>query len=302
MGTSRVKVLSIVVLFAISIFTAYLGLSYGGLQDGSEPNLTESTGDTIENNNDTEPEPYWTPENESRFSEAIKNRSEGQDISEWWPEDIDPPKVTDEQESNITRGLSNSTVSPWGPGVEAEKVINVVGEGDREDPHQGELERGTYGFFARHEGDGEFKIEILNDNGGVVRTPVETTGKWNSRKVFHLDSGAYSVRVRADGLWSWTLSKLKINNSVGGVRRISRSGKQSGVFGPFQVSETSTVKFILNTSDNAEVYLLRRNFRRPVTLINTSGPSEVNTMYSETIPHYIVVDTKSDDWRLSLRD
>lgn len=300
MDLRKSHILGILLLLALAASVLYVGTSYDTPERAS--NIGENSKETerpTEGNGNSEPEPYWQPENESSFSEAIENREEGEDISEWWPEDVEPPKITDEHVANTTR-LRNRTVGAWGPNVTAHPIGIINREGDWEARRYTEVERGTYGFFASHKGNGEFTVRILDEEGEVARTVVNTSGDWQGRKVFHLDAGSYSMRIDAEGGWVWSMSKLEINGSVQEMTRINRFGSYSEVFGPFTTGRPSEIRLSLNSNDTAEVYLVRQNFAEPVRLIETSENSSV--VYSEPIPHYIVVETNSDGWRLSIND
>ena len=112
------------------------------------------------------------------------------------------------------------------------------------------LDKGIAAFDIRHDGTGEFTVEILNPSGRPERRLVNTSGRYtgvvgigvNEASVSGLPPGAHSLSVAASGAWQIEISQPEWRS--GDSAPISLRGLGDDVEGPIEL-QAGIVDFTL---------------------------------------------------------
>ena len=87
------------------------------------------------------------------------------------------------------------------------------------------LDTGLYRFQMKHDGKSNFAVILLDSEGDTVELLVNTIGKFDGSKAVGIKrKGTYLLDISADGRWSVSTAKPKLNPTI---RRFSAHGQEA---------------------------------------------------------------------------
>ena len=140
------------------------------------------------------------------------------------------------------------------------------------------LDEGIAALDIRHDGDGEFSVELVNSRGRTERRLANTSGRYsgivgigvNEDSASGLSPGAYSLSVAASGAWQVEISQPDWKS--GNRAPVSLRGLRDDVAGPIEL-QAGLVDFTLvhSGTGNFVVDLMKPDGNLVDNLANESG-------------------------------
>ena len=140
------------------------------------------------------------------------------------------------------------------------------------------LDEGIAAFDIRHDGMGEFSVDLINSRGRSERLLVNTSGRYsgivgvgvNEDSLSGSDPGPYSLSVEASGAWDIEISQPDWKS--GDRAPISLRGSGNDVAGPIELQAGRVnFNFVHDGSSNFAVDLMKTDGTLAANLANEQG-------------------------------
>jgi hypothetical protein len=157
-----------------------------------------------------------------------------------------------------------------------------------------------------HDGEGIFRVVVINPNGERGGQLASGSGAWDgSRSIIVLDAGEYAFDVTADG--AWTIAVARVDPAPERVRalpaEIAGSQYQSLYF--FAIEPGAYTVALTCESGPIRVALTNNHFRNRGTLIEDDCPIDTTIEVTSAITpsDTIAIDVMgSGEWTIAVRD
>ncbi|QLG49876.1 hypothetical protein [Natrinema halophilum] len=189
-------------------------------------------------------------------------------------EDTDDPEGTGGADNGTDTDsgddTGNETDEDGGPATESgQQEFSGSGESLTDDFA---IEGGLTIVDATHDGDGDFGVRLMPEDGGEGTIFADSSGTYNGQTAMHMTSGSYRLSVVAGGDWEVVVQQPR--DTSGETPPLSFSGSGNEVHGPFEFDgtyrpsgendgERISVNLLSSTSDSREFLFHHDSIRNP---------------------------------------
>lgn len=158
-------------------------------------------------------------------------------------------------------------------------------------------EGGLVVFDFSHNGDSNFAVWLLNENGEREELLVNTIGSWDGKVALYLPAGTYLFDIDADGRWEADVTQPRYSAAEVGSLPASESGDDSTYIGPIELEGLTRISFTAEDDEHYAVWLKNHHGQDIDLLFNEIGPFEGSTAIGQNGVAIIQVDTNGN-WKL----
>jgi hypothetical protein len=161
------------------------------------------------------------------------------------------------------------------------------------------VEEGLAVFNFTHDGDSNFIVNLLNEDGDVVSYLANEIGEYEGSIAEYVDQGNYVVRIDADGAWTMDFDQVNFDDSTSDT---SFSGEGNSATQVFHVGTSGLKIFELNHSGDSNfiVHLLDSDGDIVAYLSNAIGDYEGTTAEYLEAGDYIMNVQADGEWDISI--
>jgi hypothetical protein len=140
----------------------------------------------------------------------------------------------------LSLALGGYSQEPKGDAPKAKApTARLSGHGDRASKRFS-LEQGLVIWKITHDGESNFQIHLLDDEGNEVDLPLNHIGQYEGSQAGHIRrAGLYRLQVKADGAWSVTIEQPRPETAPESPQSFSGKGPEGTAF--FTLSKGSHV-------------------------------------------------------------
>lgn len=162
-------------------------------------------------------------------------------------------------------------------------------------------EGGLVVFNLAYDGDSNFAVWVLDENGEREKLLVNAIGEWDGKVAMNLPAGSYVLNVEADGNWQAGVEQPRYSAAEVGSLPQEAQGDDSTYIGPFNVDGLTRVTFTAGDDEHYAVWLKNHEGQNVELLFNKVGPFEGSTAFGGEGVAIIQVETNGE-WKIVIEE